>query len=50
MKHYYEHQRKHTGGKFLYAERNKLNPLPGRTFVSIAYYAMPSGETIGIIF
>jgi hypothetical protein len=38
------------GAKFLKVERNKLNPLPGLTFVSIGYWKLTSGEIIGIVF
>lgn len=43
-------------GRLLEIERNKLNPLCGRTFVSIAYYEMKAkfaGERdyiIGVVF
>jgi len=39
-----------TDAKFLKVERNKLNPLPGLTFVSIGYWKLTSGEIIGIVF
>jgi hypothetical protein len=38
------------GAKLLKIERNKLNPLPGLTFVSIGYWKLTSGEVIGIVF
>lgn len=49
MKYYYEHQVSLTGAKFIRVERQARNPLPGRSFVTIAYYMMPSGETVGVV-
>ena len=52
-KYYYEHELKgiqaERDGKRIKIERNALNPLPGLTFVSIAYYAV-NGEIVGVIF
>lgn len=51
MKYYYDHNKPNmTGAKFLKVERQKLNPLRGLSFVSIAFYELPSGEKIGIVF
>ena len=38
------------GAKLLKVERNKLNPLSGLIFVSISYWKLTTGETIGIVF
>ena len=49
MKYYYEHNKPCDGAKFIKKETQKLNPLPGLTFVSIAYYQTANGETYGIV-
>ena len=50
MKHYYPHNAPDLAhAHLLRVERNKLNPLPGPTFVSIAYYQI-DGEEIAIVF
>ena len=50
---YYEHQPEAANiektGKLVVVGRNELNPLPGFTFVSIAYYLL-DGEYFGIVF
>lgn len=50
MKTYYEHNAPTGAAKLIKVERNKLNPLPGRTFVSIAYYRGSAGETYAVVF
>lgn len=51
MKYYYEQNKPQNGNaKLLKVERNKLNPLPGLSFVSIAYYRDRSGEVYAVIF
>lgn len=37
-------------GKFIRVDRQKLDPLGGGSFVSIAYYETTTCEIIGIIF
>ena len=50
MKYYTEYNKPcMIGAKLLRVERNKLNPLHGLTYVSIAYYQI-NNETIGIVF
>ena len=50
MKYYYEHNRpRNDGSKFIRKECEKLNPLPGLTFVGIAYYQALSGEIYGVV-
>lgn len=52
-KYYYDHEpegkRIERTGILVAVERNCLNPLVGRTFVSIAFYDV-SGEIVGIVF
>lgn len=36
-------------GKFIRVERNKLNPIDGGNFVSIAYYQTVGGEVVGLV-
>jgi len=36
-------------GRFIRVERNKLDPIGGGAFVSIAYYEMPDGAVIGLV-
>ena len=52
MSYYTEYNKPNmAGAKLIKVERNKLNPLPyGLTFVSIAYWKLNSGETIGVVF
>lgn len=40
----------HLTAKYLRIERQKLNPIDGGSFVSIAYYQTDDGKTIGLIF
>lgn len=49
IKFVYDWQFSRAGSKLLKVERNKLNPLPGLTFVSIAYWDTPAG-IVGVIF
>ena len=50
MKYYYEYNMpRNDGAKFIKRESEKLNPLPGRTFVGIAYYQKPNGEVYGVV-
>lgn len=49
--YFYEHQKSTAGDKLLEVKRNALNPLPGLSFVSIAFYqSAKTGEIYGIIF
>ena len=51
MKYYYSHSKPSmNGAKLLTVKREQLNALRGLTFVSIAFYEMPNGEKIGIVF
>ena len=50
MEYYYEHNAPTEARTLIRIERNTKNPLPGRTFVSIAYYRNASGAVYGIVF
>lgn len=51
MRYYYKHNAPSLdGAKLVKVERNKLNPLPGLTFVSISFWKLKTGEIIGTIF
>lgn len=51
MKYYYDHNKPNmSGAKLIKVEREKLNPLRGLTFVSIAIWQLPNGEQIGVVF
>lgn len=50
MKFFYRHSAPAlTGATLEKVERQKLDPIQGGAFVSIAYYRMPGGESIGIV-
>ena len=54
MKFYYDmsvNKPSTRNAELLKVERNVMNPIDfgGITFVSIAYYKLPTGETIGIV-
>lgn len=36
-------------GHFIRVERNRLDPIGGGAFVSIAYYEMPDGAVFGLV-
>ena len=50
MKFYYRHSAPAlTGATLEKVERQKLDPIQGGAFVSIAFYRLSSGVTIGIV-
>ena len=50
MKKYYKEIEDPKTGTLVKVERNKLNPLKGLSFVSIAYYVNKDGTKYAVIF
>jgi len=50
MTYFYRHNGPDlTGAALLKVEREKMDPIQYGAFVSIAYYRLSSGQTIGIV-
>ena len=51
MKYCYSHRFVHrVGDTLIRIRRDVPNPLPGLTFVSVAYWQRKTGEIVGVIF